>query len=68
MKFEPGDLVVYTEFESARRGEKNCTMLVLNKMCRLKREGDYYRVLVNGKETLCHVSHIRLLRKNENID
>ena len=68
MKIEPGDLVVYTEFEAARRGEKNCIMLVLNKMCRLKREGDYYRVLIDGKETLCHASHIRLLRKNENID
>lgn len=68
MKYKAGDLVVYTEFEAARRGVKNCTMLVLNKMNRLKREGDYYRVLIDGEETLCHSSHIRLLRKNENID
>ena len=68
MPLKPGDLVVYTEFEAARRGHPNRVMMVLNKMCRLKREGDYYRVLVDGKETLCHVSHIRLLRKNENID
>ena len=68
MKYKAGDLVAYTEFEAARRGEKNCTMLVLNRMTRLKREGDYYRVLIDGKETLCHASHIRLLRKNENID
>ena len=67
MTIKPGDLVVYTEFEAARRGRPNRAMLVIERVTRLKREGAYYRILDGGTETLCHGTHIRRLRCNENI-
>lgn len=68
MKIKPGDLVVYNEFEAARRGKKKSVMMVVEKLSRLKREGPYYRVIDEGVLTICHQTHIRLLGENEIID
>ena len=68
MKIKPGDLVVYTEFEAARRGEKNRVMIVVEKISRIKSEGAYYRVIDAGALTICHQSHVRLLGENESLN
>ena len=43
-------------------------MMIVERYSRVKREGDYYRVMDRGELIICHMSHIRRLRENENID
>ena len=64
MSYKPGQLVELNPFEAGRRGS-NKIMLVIDKFTRLKREGDYYRLMDGDQLTICHESQIQKIRKDE---
>ena len=64
MKFKPGDLVTYKEFDASQRGG-NRVMMVVDRMSRLKNEGDYYRLLDRGSVTICHSTALIRWEGNE---